>query len=210
MNRPIIALAVLASLLLLPTSSMAGSPERRPCPIGYADCDGRPNNGCEVNIQTDVNNCGACGTVCSFPNATSACVNSTCQVSACSDGYGDCDANPANGCETNVQSNVSNCGACGRVCSLPNATSACENSSCRVSACSATYSDCDGDPANGCESDIRNDPRNCGECGRVCQLPNAITGCLMGSCTIAACSAGYQDCNGMPQDGCEVRANSCP
>jgi hypothetical protein len=31
------------------------------CNVGFADCDGNPANGCEVNTRTDVNNCGGCG-----------------------------------------------------------------------------------------------------------------------------------------------------
>ena len=34
------------------------------CPMGLGDCDGDPANGCEVNTQTDANNCGGCGRVC--------------------------------------------------------------------------------------------------------------------------------------------------
>jgi hypothetical protein len=215
MNRPIIALAFLASLLLLPTSSIAsqagtlGSDQAVRCNPPYADCDGRANNGCETNTQTDVNNCGACGTRCSLPNATSACVNSSCQVSACSAGSSDCDANPANGCEIRIQTDPHNCGVCGRECQFPNATTGCAMGNCTIAACSAGYNDCDNIPMNGCEIRIQTDPRNCGACGRVCQLPNATTTCANGSCAIASCSAGYLDCNGMPNDGCETHANSC-
>jgi hypothetical protein len=216
MNRPIIALAFLASLLLLPTSSIAsqagtlGSDQAVRCNPPYADCDGRANNGCETNTQTDVNNCGACGTRCSLPNATNSCVNSTCQVSACSAGYRDCDGNPANGCETNVQTNVNNCGACGTVCSFPNATSACVNSNCRLSACSAGYGDCDANAANGCETNVQSDVNNCGACGTRCSLPNATSACVNSSCQVSACSAGSSDCDANPANGCEIRIQTDP
>ena len=136
----------------------------------------------------------------------------TSQVRAmkCPAGYADCDRTQSNKCETNIQTNANNCGACGKVCSLPNATSACVNGSCQVSACSGGHSDCDGNSANGCESNIQNDVSNCGACGRVCAFPHATAGCMNGNCTIAGCSAGYLDCNGMPQDGCEIRGSSCP
>ncbi|MBI5535764.1 MAG: hypothetical protein HY898_23735 [Deltaproteobacteria bacterium] len=45
------------------------------CPIGKADCDGNSANGCEVDIQSDVNNCGECGTKCT---AGGACTNGAC------------------------------------------------------------------------------------------------------------------------------------
>ena len=37
---------------------------------GYADCDGTPANGCEIHLDSDPNNCGTCGGICSYPNAS--------------------------------------------------------------------------------------------------------------------------------------------
>jgi hypothetical protein len=34
------------------------------CDSGFQNCDGSFSNGCEANISTDVNNCGACGQAC--------------------------------------------------------------------------------------------------------------------------------------------------
>jgi hypothetical protein len=45
------------------------------CVRGFYDCDNRFNNGCEVNINEDANNCGSCGNVCP---AGQDCVNGTC------------------------------------------------------------------------------------------------------------------------------------
>ncbi len=69
-----------------------------------------------TNLNTDVQNCGACGHTCTAPNATSACVNGTCRVLACNAGFGDCDGNPNNGCETALNTRA-NCGGCGVTCS---------------------------------------------------------------------------------------------
>ena len=30
------------------------------CSMDLADCDGKPQNGCETNIKTDRKNCGSC------------------------------------------------------------------------------------------------------------------------------------------------------
>ena len=41
---------------------------------------------------------------------------------------------------------------------------------CQVETCTPPFSDCDGDPANGCETNTSSDPTNCGGCGNdVCR-----------------------------------------
>ena len=69
-----------------------------------------------VDLSTDINNCGSCGQICSFPNASSICVDSLCQLGVCDSGWADCDSNPTNGCETNLTIDVNNCGSCGQTC----------------------------------------------------------------------------------------------
>jgi hypothetical protein len=87
------------------------------CDLGFADCDMVAANGCEVDTQTDADNCGACGAVCSLPHATSACTGGSCSIAACDTGYVDCDAQAANGCEVDLLSDPKHCGGCGIVCS---------------------------------------------------------------------------------------------
>jgi uncharacterized repeat protein (TIGR01451 family) len=43
------------------------------CNPGFLDCDGKLTNGCEINGQTDANNCGTCGHQC-----PGACAGGTC------------------------------------------------------------------------------------------------------------------------------------
>lgn len=61
----------------------------------------------------------------SLPNATPARAAGACTVAACATGCGDCDGAPADGCETDVRSAASHCGACGRACTYANATGVC-------------------------------------------------------------------------------------
>lgn len=86
------------------------------------------------------------------------CTDSKC---ACEDGFGDCDGDPANGCEADL-TKAPNCGGCGNTC----AHGTCGGTQC---SCSPGFSDCDGDPKNGCEADLAADPRQCGVCGHDCE-----------------------------------------
>jgi hypothetical protein len=79
----------------------------------------------------------------------------------------------------NTTSNVMNCGGCGFVCGpYPNATAGCFNSSCAIAACNQGWADCNKVVADGCETNIFTDPKNCGGCGNVC--PNGR--CQNGAC----------------------------
>ena len=52
-------------------------------------------------------------------------------------------------------------------CSLDHATGVCQMGACAVVSCHSGYTDCDGEPDTGCESDITL-PEDCGECGHAC------------------------------------------
>jgi hypothetical protein len=174
------------------------------CARGFGDCDGNAANGCETSTDTSVTSCGACGRACSLANATASCSVGRCAVARCNAGFGDCDGDPANGCETNLATTPSSCGVCGRVCALANATATCAMGSCAVARCNAGFGDCDGDPANGCEVNLNTTVAACGACGRACAVPNASPSCAAGVCGIARCNTGFGDCDSNPANGCEV------
>jgi hypothetical protein len=49
------------------------------------------------------------------------------------------------------------------------------------------------------------DDRNCGSCGNVCDVPeNAMMATCMGRMCGFTCEAFYVNCDGMPENGCEV------
>ena len=184
------------------TSCSTGACVVTACAPGFADCDGRLDNGCEVDTTLDPANCGACGSACSPAGvAQLACAGGVCS-GACAAGFADCNGDKKrDGCEVAIASDLKNCGACGRVCSSANGTPQC-NGACTIM-CSAGYKDCDGDVTNGCETAL-NTNSNCGGCNVACSAPNAITSCGTGTCTIATCAPGFADCQGGVGNGCET------
>ncbi|MFO0652053.1 MAG: hypothetical protein U0326_37885 [Polyangiales bacterium] len=64
-----------------------------------------------MNLQTDVNNCGACARVCNLANANESCAAGACGIASCLAGFGNCDAMVANGCETNLNTTPASRGA---------------------------------------------------------------------------------------------------
>ncbi|MFO0602974.1 MAG: hypothetical protein U0324_07355 [Polyangiales bacterium] len=174
------------------------------CNAGFADCNMRPTDGCEVNTQVEEANCGGCGMTCTVTGGTPVCRAGACQVSRCDAGREDCDMMPANGCEVNTQADVNHCGGCGARCMLANATPTCTAGACRVATCDAGFADCDGMPANGCEVDTRTSAANCGGCGMACRPANATGACVASACTVATCNPGFADCDMLPANGCEV------
>ncbi|MDB6019042.1 MAG: hypothetical protein JWR19_3531 [Pedosphaera sp.] len=150
------------------------------CNAGFSNCDNVTANGCEVSVNTDPNNCGNCGTVCSSSHiAIQSCASGVCN-GACTAGFADCNGNKqSDGCETNVATNTNNCGGCGIVCSANHITAACSGSVCNGT-CTAGFADCNGNKqSDGCEINVTNDHNNCGTCGHVC--PGAQT-CISSVC----------------------------
>ena len=180
------------------------------CAAGWDDCDNNPSNGCETHTDVDAGNCGSCDHACNTPNAAPACAAGLCVVSACNQGFADCDTSPANGCEINTTNNASNCGGCGMGCSIANGTAACVGSMCAVGTCAPGFADCDGQVSNGCETNTAADTGNCGGCGNACNLPHAAPACTGGICTVGACNPGFQNCNNIHSDGCEVNTDGDP
>src|SRR5204862_142494 len=106
------------------------------CAGGFGNCDGVVSNGCEVNLSTDPAHCNTCATVCSSTNGDPTCNSGTCGI-GCNTGFGNCNGNPADGCEVNTNSSIANCGTCGFGCTTANGTPACNNGSCGIGACNA-------------------------------------------------------------------------
>ncbi len=162
------------------------------CNAGFGDCDNVASTGCETNLRAAIEHCGACGRACRLANAATVCADASCRIGACNGGFSNCNGVEADGCETNVGADVSNCGACGRACSLPNAGASCAGGACRLGACSPGFDNCNGSEADGCEVNLSNSNVNCGRCGVSCPPGTACSG---GSCG-SICGGGTTFCAG--------------
>ncbi len=190
---------------------------------GWADCNNNKlADGCEANITSNADHCGACPSACSSNNMmTRTCAASTCNGN-CNAGYMDCNGNKlADGCETHTAADANNCGGCGVVCSSNNIpTPACTGSVCS-GACSGNFADCDNNKqTNGCEVNLTTDPNHCGACmGKVCSSNHVTAACsgatpATANCQSGACDTGWGDCdNDKLTNGCEaaigVDTNRC-
>jgi hypothetical protein len=207
------------------------------CNVGFRDCNAMAQDGCEIETNADVTNCGQCGRVCSAANATSACSAGACTFSCLANWY-DVDNNAANGCEYacvrtnngneacdgidndcdgridedfNLMTDAANCGMCNRACVPPPfvSTTACAGGQCGLTACVPGRGDCNSSYVDGCEVDTNSTVAHCGQCGRACSAPNVATyTCTSGTCGINTCAPGRGDCNNTYMDGCEVDTNT--
>lgn len=189
---------------------------------------------CDADLQNDPGNCGECGRRCEGgPDAGSVCRAGRCAL-VCDPAHADCDGNPANGCETALNTML-NCAGCGMACAAPNATTECRAGTCVLRACSTGFFDCDRNAANGCEIDGRSDSQNCGGCAsnspalpeRVCRpgAPCRDSACRAIDCTDGgACPTNSMCCPAPPGAGpgnrcldlmtdvmnCGACGNACP
>jgi len=137
---------------------------------------------CEANTQTDAKNCGACGNVCELLGAFPKCAAGQCTIDKCASGHVDHNGITSDGCEyacsvTNegveicdsldndcnnivddgfdLTSDPANCGSCGTVCGLFNASAKCTPvmgfPTCVVDTCDPGSANLDKLAQNGCE-----------------------------------------------------------
>lgn len=179
------------------------------CPEGFGDCNSNP--GCETNLNT-TSNCGGCGSLCAQVGGTNDCVlvGSTYQCQpTCAAGHADCDGDPKNGCETDLD-DPSTCGACDHACVNPHGSTVCTTTGADffcAPTCAQGWAAC-GVLDNGCTTDVSSDPDQCGNCDRKCAATNTTArSCDSGTCK-PTCATGFADCNTpagtSPDNGCEV------
>jgi hypothetical protein len=138
------------------------------------------DNGCETDLNTDYNNCGACGEYVTG--------------GWCIDGVTSCEYDLLVPCSDTLSKRQS----------LNYKSAFCKDNLCELE-CEGRwntlgYANCDGDGVNGCEINTATDSENCGGCGSPC-----LTGvfpsssgvvCEQGIC-MNKCTIGFVDCDGM-------------
>ena len=169
------------------------------CLKGFRNCDGIGTNGCEVDPDTDPQNCGACGNKCVIPHGTPLCEGGECAVGDCDADFGDCGGGASDGCESNLQNDPDHCGSCDTVCGP---SQDCQAGKCVLN-CPPGKGDCNNDPTDGCEVDFGT-TLNCAFCNDKCDLPNAAAACNGGKCVVENCVNGFGDCDNLPANGCEA------
>lgn len=155
------------------------------CASLYLDCDKDIDNGCEASAFSPTS-CGACGVVCK-PGQTCSFDPATFTIACqCPAGQTNC-----GGTCVELGSNPNHCGGCGIRCSGaagPNANAICSFGSCGV-LCQDGWGECNGDAADGCETNLQSDPLNCGTCGNACDVA-AGQPCIAGRCAVEPCGPG--------------------
>ncbi|MDF2692355.1 MAG: Tryptophan synthase alpha chain [Labilithrix sp.] len=240
------------------THCVAGKCQRECEPDGtmfFADCNGWVDDGCEVHISNDAENCGACGVKCApgvrcfdgkcgcpagQVDCDGICVDTASSDTNCGTcgnrcvasgttpptnmeygcGGGDCgqlrcksnysqqwrncnDDIETDGCETNVVGNVNHCGQCGNKCA-PGQQCLRDRNGIPFCACEPNETMC-GSGSNLYCADLTNSAGDCGACGHSCpgSIANGQAVCRKGYCAYE-CETGWGDCDDDPVNGCET------
>ncbi len=248
------------SSLRMATRCVAGKCQRECAPDGereFRDCNGWVDDGCEIDITSDADNCGGCGnkcgngqpciggkcgcpagqaycgdelgcrdvssdnfscgtcgTRCVAPDAGPpptnmeyGCVSGECGKPRCKSGFkqawANCNGDLEDGCEINTATDPNNCGVCGKKCG-PGQICLQEGMNPPRCACAANETLCGVGNALSC-ADLMNDPNNCGVCGNRCTggTNHGAPTCRKGFCDYD-CEQGWGDCDGNPANGCET------
>jgi len=165
------------------------------CSAGRDDCDASASNGCETTLGT-ASDCRSCHDTCS--GGTPLCMGAAGCVSSCGTGMTLC-----GGACVDLDTSVSSCGACDRVCTTAHGTPQCTAGACRITSCDRLWDDCDAAAGDGCETSLAT-LTDCGACRTSCARAHATATCATAACRILTCTAGWTNADGIDSNGCEA------
>ncbi|HEY3233932.1 MAG TPA: hypothetical protein VGJ84_04415 [Polyangiaceae bacterium] len=152
-----------------------------------------------VSTSDPLTGCAAVScTACILPQTTTAkCTSGACDVQACANGWGNCNAQAADGCEYPVSQDPEHCGSCSRVCNGTNvAALECSGSLC-TSSCTLGSGNCvrpSGGTDDGCETNTSSTATQCGSCSNVCpagfRCTSSLCECTPGGASNGGCKTG--------------------
>lgn len=146
------------------------------CEEGFKGC----NDVC-VSVKSPSVGCASPScSPCALPSATPTCdALGACAIASCTPGRHDCDDDPLNGCEVDIDHDPDFCGGCDvEPCEVANGTPGCDDGRCTVFSCALGFRDCNDNPADGCETPLGTD-ENCSVCGDACA---SGTSCIEQQC----------------------------
>lgn len=157
------------------------------CSGTWRNCNFVSTDGCEMDTNSNPDNCGGCGVSCPSCGATCSGDQLTSGgTRGCSSGGCICSGSTTSICDSNHLKYCS-AGSCAQ--------------------CPASFANCDeqlgalGQAGNGCEVNIYTSTSNCGSCGNNCGT-NSV--CNAGVC---GCQSGFANCDGSWTNGCEKNLN---
>ena len=102
------------------------------------------------------------------------------EEAGCPSGFADCDQDPSNGCEADLQTSNGHCGRCDTPCESDVWDAGCVQGVCRVLSCPTGLDDCNGSVTDWCETNTLMSAVHCGGCGQPC--PDGFS-CINGLCS---------------------------
>ncbi len=144
--------------------------------------------------------------VCALDSAGGTCPTPTATPTPAPTPTADCGNGIQDGDETDDDCGGNDCPDCGLGggCLAHSdcvATTFCNMGTC---GCAPGQTNCNMSVGDACEVATGSDPNNCGMCGFVCSIPNAVESCVMSTCLVGSCDVNYGNCDNVGANGCEV------
>lgn len=179
---------------------LSGACAIQSCNSGFKDCNNNPADGCEVNSNSDVNNCGGCSIKCTTGQM---CTAGTCTTPppTCSDGI-------KNGNETGIDcgggsyQGLPSCPACGLAqhCGVD---TDCSSNACDASSLTCVSNQCADHQKDGLETDVDCGGGICAACGLTLHC-GVDTDCSSNACDAQSLLCVSNQCTDHRKDGSET------